>query len=366
MKFIVKVLVRVLVKEFYQANAGFFLITAGLLFGFLKTPQHIDIASALATKPIYYLIPLVIWSIYALKTYLFAFRIKRLPTNLFLTDFVLLTTAKRKITVLYLQILLLAPIITYSLFLALIAFQIKTYESVAWIVFGNFLVLMVSGHFLHNRLIQPVDPKSANKFISWTQRLPKHLSTLFIHHLFNRHPIPLLFTKLISIGIIIGASTLYHSSENDLRFLTLGVLLASGINSTLCFQHFEFNAKALKIFNNLPFSFLSKFATTTATYALLMIPELVVLLGNNFIDVSSFFLAYIMLMFLSLSVFYYSIIQLKNMDMEHFIRYPFLLTSTLFFVILGHAQPLMITFALFIISFIIFRQSSLTIRELRA
>jgi hypothetical protein len=364
MKPINKVLVKVLVKEFYQANAGFFLVVVGLLFGFLKTPQHMDIASALASNPIYYLIPLVLWSLYALKTYLFAHRIKKLPANSFLTDFVLLPAPRRKLVVIYLQILLLAPTIAYSFLLGSIAYQINVYQSVIYVLSGNFLVLMVTAHFLHNRLIQPLDANSVSKFISWTQKLPKHLSTLFIHHLFNRQPIPLLFTKLLSIGIIIGASVLYRFSQDDIRFLSLGMLLATGINSTLSFKYFEFNSRELKIFGNLPISVSSKFITVTISYALLMIPEIVVLFGNNYSDTSIINLATITLMFLSLAAFYHSIVQLKNMDMDHFVRYPFLLTATLFFVILGYVQPLMIALPFFIISFIIFRKSTLVIREM--
>lgn len=362
MKSINKVLVRVLVKEFYQANAGFFLIMTGLLFGFLKTPQHIDIASFLASNPIYYLIPLVLWSLYALKTFLFAYRIKKLPANSFITDFVLLSPIARKITTAYLQLLLLAPTVAYSMLLGAVAYKINAIESLVMLVLGNLVILLISAHFLHNRLIQPVDAKASNKFVSWTQNLPKHLNTLFIHHLFNRQPIPLLFTKLLSIGIIIGASLLYRSSVNDLRFLTLGVLLATGINSTLSFKYFEFEAKNLRIFRNLPISIASKFMTITTTYALLMIPELLVLLGNNYNDASPLHLGKTMLMFLSLSIFYHSIVQLKNMDMDHFVRYPFLLTATLFFVILGNVQPLTIGLVLIMISYIIFRKSAMVKR----
>ena len=101
MKSISKVLIRVLIKEFYQSNAGFFLVTIGLLFGFLKTPQHIDIAAALASTPIYYLIPMALWSLYASKTYFFVHRIKKIPSNSFLTDFVLLAAAQRKLLAIY-------------------------------------------------------------------------------------------------------------------------------------------------------------------------------------------------------------------------------------------------------------------------
>ncbi len=358
MKSISKVLIRVLIKEFYQSNAGFFLVTIGLLFGFLKTPQHIDIAAALASTPIYYLIPMALWSLYASKTYFFVHRIKKIPSNSFLTDFVLLAAAQRKLLAIYLQILLLAPTIAYSLLLAIIAYQINAYQSVAFVLSGNFLILMVTAHFLHGRLIQPVDANASSTFISWTQKLPKHLSTLFIYHLFNRQPIPLLFTKLLSIGIIMGASTLFQSSENDVRFLTLGILLATGINSTMSFKYSEFQIKALRIFNNLPISTASRFSTIITAYALLMIPEVVVLFGNNFPDVSIIQIAESMLMFLSLSVFYHAIVQLKKLDIDHFVRYPFLITATLFFVILGYAQPLIIALPILIISFFIFRKSS--------
>lgn len=362
MKPINKVLVKVVVKEFYQTNAGFFLITIGLFFGFLKTPQHIDIAAALASNPVYYIIPLVLWSLYASKTYFFVHRIKKLPANSFLTDCILLNAPQRKFIVIYLQILLLLPTIAYSLFLALIAYQIQAYQSMAYVLLGHFLVLLVAGHFLHHRLIQPVDTNSSSNVITWINKIPKYMSTLFIHHLFNRQPVPLLFTKALSIGIILGASILFQSSDDDFRFLTLGALLAAGINSTLSYKYFEFNVKEMRIFNNLPISISSKFVIIIASFTLLMIPEIAVLVGNNYPNTSIFYLVQIALMFLSLSIFYHAIVQFLNMDMEHFVRYPFLLTATLFFVILGYVPPLSIALPLFIISFIMFLNSSLKMR----
>ena len=133
-----------LVRPFYQANAGFFLVTVFLAFGFLKTPQHVDIATALAHHPVYYLIVLVPWVLYALKTLQFCQAQKRLPAYQFLGYLQLLPRAKRLRQVMLVQAGLLAPTLAYSVLLAAVALQEQQWLSLACVVLGNLLIWLVA------------------------------------------------------------------------------------------------------------------------------------------------------------------------------------------------------------------------------
>ena len=61
------VLFKVLVKEFYRINAGFFLIVVGICFGFLRDIEHLALARYFTSAPVYLLIPFSVWLLYALK-----------------------------------------------------------------------------------------------------------------------------------------------------------------------------------------------------------------------------------------------------------------------------------------------------------
>lgn len=350
-----KVLVRTLVKPFYQANAGFFLITVGLLFGFLKTPQHIDIATALAYNPLYYLIPFSLFALYSIKTLQFCFTAQRLNTNQFLGWLVLLKPRARVPLIISIQAQLMAPVLAYSGLLLGTAIQHQLWVSAAMVVGANLLLILIAAHFLHKRLISPVDPNLISGFRLWTNRLPKPFSMLFVHHLFTRQAVLLLGTKAISIGVIIGAILIFQMEGTDYRLLTLGMLLSGGINAALSFQYHRFEQTGLSVFKNLSVSMNTWFGQFTLTYLLLMVPEVVVFLGNTLTNAPFDLLIGSTLLPVALLSFYQSILYQRSMTMDNFIKYPFFTTAVLFFVILGYIPAYALVLGLLLISYLIFR-----------
>lgn len=342
MKAVRQVLIRTLVKEFYRANAGFFLLVLGLGFGFLKTPEHLAIASALAYNPIYYLVLFGLWTLYSFKTLNFCFTAKRLPAYWFLTEISILKASKRKTLILYIQFLLLAPILAYSTFLAFVAFQQGQTGSALLVVVGNAIVLLVSGHLLHGKVIQATDSSTTNTFRNWASRLPRWYSMFFIHHLFQRQGLALIINKLFSIGIILGATMIFEVEGIDLRYLALGMLLSSAANAGFSLRHYEFEMNSMKIFRNLPSSKLNLFWKDSATYLLLSLPEIIVLFGNNIWHVSVFQLVQISLLLPVLLIFHRTIMLTSTKDMEQYIKYVFFTTAILFFVILSHFNLLIL------------------------
>lgn len=351
-----KVLGRTLVKPFYQANAGFFLIIIGLLFGFLKTPQHIDIATALAYSPLYYTIPLGLFILYTIKTLQFCYTAQRLPANQFMGWLVLLKPSKRVPIVLIIQAQLLFPIIAYSGLLLYTALQHKLWLSVGLVIGINLLLIFGAAHFLHKRLLRPTDPHLVSGFRLWTNRLPKPLAMLFIHELFNRQAVLLLGTKVISIFVLAGSIMIFQVEGTDYRLLTLGLLLSGGINSVLSFHYQRFEQNDLVLFKNLPISSSTWFSKFTLTYLLLFIPEIVVFLGNSITQVPFSILIGNVLFPMALLCFYQAILYRKSVSMDNFIKYPFFTTAILFFVILGYVPAFALVVVLLLVSYLIFRR----------
>ncbi len=333
-----KVLIRTIVIEFYKENAGFLLVVLGLGFGFLKTPQHIDIASALAYQPVYYLAPLGLWILYSLKTLSFFFRIKQLPQNWFLTDLNTLKSVKQKWLAVYVQLLLLVPVLGYSIFMTIIAAQLGQIQSVLILTISNVAILITVAHFLHRRLITPVDISISKKSRDWTKLLPRTYSFLFIHHLAKRHGISLVLTKFFSIGIILGTTAIFNVEGVDLRYLALGLLLSSAVNASFSFKYNAFEKDALKLYRNLPLSKLNLFGKNSITFLILSLPEFLVFFGNNLSDVNVFELIKTVLIIPIMAQLYYEIIRWKGINEEASVKYIFFITAFLFFVILGYVE----------------------------
>ncbi len=355
---IAKILIKTIVKEFYKENAGFFLVVLGLGFGFLKTPQHMDIASALAFRPIYYLIPMVLWVLYAFKTLSFFNRIKRLPQNRFLTDVNGLENKRLKPLVVFIQLLLLIPILGYGVFMMVIAADLQQTYSVLILVAFNSLLLMITAHFLFRQLVKPIDPKTSNYAGHRLGIMPKTYSFLPIHHLFQRHSISLILTKLFSIGLILGATAIFNMESVDLRYLALGTLLSSAVHANFSYRHYEFETNSLLLYRNLPMPKVKRFGKNVLTYTILSIPEFLVFFGNNIQHVNIVDLLQIALLIPAISVLHYAMIKHMRFDLESYFKYVFFLTAFFFFVILGNVPIYLIEIILIAAALILTSRSA--------
>ena len=356
MKAVRKVLVRALVKEFYKANTGFFLVVLGLGFGFLKTAQHVDLTSFLAVKPFYYLVVLVLWLLYAAKTLSFVFTLKRLPNNSWLTYLVLLNPLERLLLVLHIQALLFLPILGYSLFMTSIAIQLNQCVSAVFVISGNLILLFAATYMVERRLTSPVDAKLQTTFKNFTNRLPKSFSMLFVHHLLNRQSILLLGTKTASLIILVGSIWIFEMEGTDLRLLNLGLLLSAAVNAAFCFHYHRYQQKELLIYRNLPIAKNLQFIWYGLSYLILMVPELLVFFGNLGLTISTVFLLKSALLPLALLLFYHCLFYLKGIDMDDFIKVVFFATAILFFVILGRIEVVFISVLFILLSYSIFQK----------
>ena len=338
-----KVLRRTLVAEFYRTNAGFFLITIGLGFGFLKTPQHLDIATALAYDPLYYIIPFTLWLLYSLKVVGFIRAAAHLEKHSFLNFLVILPKTQRIRLTLYTQVLLLAPILGYGSFLSVIAFQQQQWDSLAMSLFGHILILSLNVRSLHLFLVNPRDRGVRKQILSWTALLPKSLSWLFVHQLFNRKALMFLGVKLISLVTVIGFIRIYEMEGVDERLAILGLLLSSGINAALVFHYYQFTEQTLVHYKNLPINKMHWAWTFFHTYVILFVPELGVYLGNMAGQVAWHHLLQVLLFPMALCSFYHGLLYWRPTNMEHFVKYPFFGTAILFFMVLGYVPTGLIT-----------------------
>jgi len=354
---VAKVLIKTIVKEFYKENVGFFLIVLGLGFGFLKTPQHMDIASALAFRPIYYLIPMVLWILYTLKTLSFFNRIKRLPQNRFLTSINGLENTRLKPVIVFIQSLLLIPILGYGIFMIIIAADLQQTNSVLILVVFNFLLLMVAAHFLFRQLVKPIDSKTSEYASHRLGIMPKTYPFLPIYHLFQRHSVSLILTKLVSIGLILGATAIFNIEGVDLRYLALGTLLSSAVHANFSYRHYAFETKSLLLYRNLPIPRVKLFGKNTLTYIILSVPEFLVFFGNNIQHVNIVDLLQIVLLIPVISVLHYAMIKHMRFDLEGYFKYVFFLTAFLFFVVLGYVPIYLVEIILLVVALVLASQN---------
>lgn len=354
MKAIDQVLSTVFVKCFYSENAGFFLVLLGICFGFLKAPQHFELSQALADKPIFYLIPIALWAFYALKVMRFCSRVGKEGESILLGSIELVGNARLFGLVAKTQLNLFLPVLGYGLFMAYVAFENQKLISVL-IVIGSLAILLLGLSLWHTRnLLMPKDfGLVASSVVSrWK---PKYYFELYIHHLLSFQGLRLVLMKLLSLLILYIAIQVFIEEAIDLRYLALGALLSATAKSFFSMNYMRFEKSELQLYRNLPISFLKRAASFWLAFMVLSIPEFLILAGQLSSTVNWFDLLSLMLFIPSLLLFFMGVAFQPNFNREGFTKQVFFISATLFFVILGHAGVLTLTFLALIVGVLILK-----------
>ena len=348
------VLNKVFVKRFYSENAGFFLVLLGICFGFLKAPQHFEINQALAESPIYYLIPIALWLLYAVKVVRFCYRVGREDDSIMLGSITLVGKSRLFWLVAKAQLNLFLPVVGYGLFMAYVAFENQMAGS-ALIVMGV-LVLFVLGLSLWqmNELLKPKDfgLAATGMVLKWN---PKFYFEFYIHNLLSFQGLRLMLMKLLSLLILYISIQVFLEEGIDLRYLALGALLSATANSFFSMNYAQFERSELQIFRNLPIGLTKSAVSFGLTFMVLSLPELLIIAGQLSSTVKWFELIKLIVFIPSLLMLFMAMAYQPNFNQERFTKQVFFISATLFFVILGHAGVLSLTLLALIVSVLILK-----------
>ncbi|MEO7394021.1 MAG: hypothetical protein ABIU11_03715, partial [Chitinophagaceae bacterium] len=283
MNIIGNILKRAVAAPFYRRHAGFFLFIFFLLFGlqpnFKQTLEfHYVIINGIVASGSFFLIAVIIWFAYALKTiHFFNGCLKNKAYN-FLLYLNALSARKRFIHLLLLQLQLLAPILAYGLAVVIVAAITHHIVGALTVVFSLVVLCVftaVSAIFLLQR----------TKQLAINIRLPllrfhfsANLFTVLLKFIFNEQFIVLLLLKLATF------SCLYFFAKTDSqvfedRMLWLLYITSLIGHSILIYRNQYFMETKMSFYRNMPAKPLVTLLSLLSAYIILLIPEIWALKG---------------------------------------------------------------------------------------
>lgn len=354
MKPVLKVIIRCIVIEFYKQNAAFFGLILLVFFGFIKAQEHIAIGSFLVSNPVALFYLYAIWLLYGIKIILFVLPAINKKENEFLESFFLLSLKLKIATTSLAAFALLVPILAYSIFLILLSIPHGLYLSIISLLSSLFIILSGISFLLIKKL--NVLPHETTFFqFRFFKKLSLPPFMFFIEHLVRKEIVLLLLTKFYVCALIIGTSLLYRTDNFDLRVLTTGVLFAFFGNATLVDKFVWFQFKQMVFFRNLPQSFLQLLIRQSITFAILLLPEIMVLLRYYPIEPQLMDMVGILLFGFSIYYLIYSILLIKPIELSKLMVPIFWIVILTTFIILFSIHPLFLGLLyLFISLFIIY------------
>lgn len=357
MRAILHMMIKALVMPFYKNHAGLLFFVFFIMFGIVESTQivfyHVSLIHGMLSSGIFLQIVLMIWLFYNLKSLHFLLKTSGEDSYLFLHHLALLPARNSFLCFFAISFLTFLPVFVYTIAIYAIGIQHQFYDSIAIVfLFQLALWLMNAGvlnYTLRNRHV-------GSRFTLPSLTLPYQRRQLGIYagYLFKEEKPAVILSKLFSLTLIYIVKETLEAGD-DFRIIGITWLFALLSHTYLIQKLKVFEDQSLTWTRSLPISTTKTFMTYFLLYALLLLPELILLTGSigQGLSLLQFILLPICSATFLLAIHCY--LYKPNRDPDKYVTYLFWLFMLCFMLILSKLIWLMVA-ALLLVSFLLFKQ----------
>ena len=354
---VITILNKILAKEFYRLNAGFFLLIGALTFGFMSEVEHKALAQFFVSSPYVLFIPVGVWIIYTFKILNFNRQQLTRFENKIVFNVAFLSSSQQALCISIFIMLQLLPAILYGVFLSYIAWSIAAYQSIMIILIAMTVLWLCSTTII----IWQLHKSHQEKKISFVKRLldyqyPKPVIQFYIEWLLRRDPIMLAGTKIFAGVLVFGVCVLYASENYDWRLLAMSTTGGAVANLLIIFQIQDFENTHISWIKNLPLTIAKRFGRFLMVFTILLLPETAVLLKYFPDHLSFYWLILNFLYALSIGAFFFGLLHIKATSLENFTKKSFWIFIALILLILFKVPLIIISLMNFNAGFLLYRK----------
>jgi hypothetical protein len=275
------VLMKSIIKPFYRQHAGLFVFLFIVLFGAVGMVDgaglmafHVSLIRGMLKNANILMVVFLIWLLYAKKTEQFVSNILRRPDFSFLQMLSQLDVKTLYALMVWLQFLLLLPIIFYTLIIFTAGLYFHEYSAI-FIILGYILMLIILFSGWYSYMI-----KNPGKFMAITGKFTfKSRKTpywsLFIRYICRNKKLLYAGIKTYSCVVlflmVINQTRIEYDLSMILLFFSLGIL-GHGL---LIHQLRDLEETRLTFYRTVPLSLLGRFTQYSLIYFILLIPEII-------------------------------------------------------------------------------------------
>ncbi|HEX6224268.1 MAG TPA: hypothetical protein VFZ52_07655 [Chryseolinea sp.] len=328
------------VRQFYIANAGFFLLVIGFAGGFMRSYDHIALAEFFISTPALVTLPITMWLLYALMMMNFNQETVRQKENEFIYCFIILPIVEQWWMVVRVVTIQLLPVFLYAAFLCLIGWKHGLIYSVVTIAVGIMLVVTISACHFRWWLHHPnYEAKTwlISRFLN--PRLTRPFPLFFIEWIVRKDLAMLAGSKIFSGLIIWGTTALYKTDTYDVKLLSIGILIAVTANAGIILSVHRVENFHLHFVRGLPIPFLRRVSSILISFAVLLLPETIILAKNFPAELPWIDCVNVISFLFSIPIFFYGILYVKDRNQDEIMPIVFYCVIGWFVLILFNAPP---------------------------
>ena len=339
------ILIKTLVKPFYRQHAGLFVFLFTIMFGVVSvidgakfTDYHFFLIKGMMMNPVFFLLVLLIWYLYTKKSEQFVVNILMRPDFSFLNTLSLLDGKRLYLMLVWIQFLLILPIIIYACIIFAAGFYMHEYIKCLLIILYIVVICLISAGWYLFCIRNPGRQ-------AWTMRKIFSLKvpetpywSLFIRYIG-------MDKKLLFAGIKIYSCTVLYLMivnqtrvEYDLRMIIIFFSMGILGHGLLVHQLRDMEETSLTFYRTIPISLMKRFVQYAILYFILLIPEIItiVFLTPRYLHIEDaitlILISYSILLFLN-SLLFIQFFRMKDylkiILCIFFIEYFFVLSGTI-------------------------------------
>jgi hypothetical protein len=358
MKTTANFLLKVLVKQFYIINAGFFLFGFFFFFGMVKgellIPYHKSLLLSILSAPLFTGMVWLAWLLYNIKCIQFCTNTLKAADSSYIFILKALPASRQVVLYLFVSTLQYMPVLVYSCFVIYMAFA-KSMLITGVLIAVYQLVMIGTGAIIlyrainKNNLIHPFD-QLVSGFTSLF-KIKIGYSAFLIGHLFKEKKMAFFVVKVFSL-LLLSVSFVRNGDDFDNDLFNIFFQLILTAHAVLIFYFVSFSESQLQFSRNLPVPLYKTAGMYLFTFSILLLPEVAFMLVNNHgnLPVSNILLQY--LTAVATLFLYTGILYGCGLDMESYMLFVFISFLMIFFL-QKTGQQLLTMLAVFFIAAIV-------------
>jgi len=279
------ILIKSFVKPFYRQHAGLFIFVFTLMFGVVSvidgakfTDYHFFLIQGMMRNHFFFLLVLLLWLLYAKKSEQFIFNILRMPDYSFLNILSLLNRRTLYKLMIWIQFLLLLPVILYACIIFVAGCYMHEYaKCVVILVFIASICMISSAWYLFIIYNPGRSVFSVTAKLTFKKLKTPYWSILIRYVLLNKK---LLYTgiKLYSCSVLYLMVVNQTRIEYDLRMIVLFFSLGILGHGVLIHHLRNLEESHLRFYRTMPLSIAGRFAQYAILFLILLIPEMITII----------------------------------------------------------------------------------------
>jgi hypothetical protein len=357
MSTLLKVLIKAFVAPFYKSHAGLLFFVFFIMFGVVESTQiklyHESLIYGMLTSGVFFIIVLIVWFLYAVKSLHFLLKTSNDDSYSFINQLALLPSRESFWHLFKIVFLTFIPVLTYTLAIYSIGIQNKYYQEVALIFIFQF-ALWLGSAWVVNHTIRTRHTPSFLVLPSLSIPFQQTGLGMYVAYLLKEEKTAMLLSKVFSLVLIYIVKETLEVGD-DFRILGITWLFAT-LSHTFLIQKIKvFEDRHLSWRRSLPISRTQTFLVYAQLYAILMLPEMILLTGSIGKGLTLLQLMLLPLLSCGFLLCIHSYLYKRNRDPDHFITYLFCLFIISFMMVLSK-QVWVITILLLVASFLLIRK----------